>query len=933
MNEKRQPRQSGETIILGDVEYHIEGIEGIGGSTIVYRAFYEDRLNRGSIHRVLIKELFPWHPRGLIYRDESGCIGCCAEGKELFERSQKSFYLGNQANLELLEQMPEQISGNVNSFEAYGTYYSVLPLHGGRCLQEILEQEESFRTLREAAVAIMQMLDALDCFHRNGLLHLDISPDNILMLPTYVLLIDYNSVWPVDRKQGEPYLLSEKPGYSAPEIRLRQERNIGPAADLYSVSAVFFQMLTGRKMRDEDFQGRGIQKYFQKNLDIFQKEPASAACKAVQIVKKGLHVLARKRYQSAAAMKKDVAELIARIDGRGVTYSALWEGSLREQKKRQWEQQYLCRTISMEDGSTYTEEECFESLFDGNRILLKGLGGMGKTRFLMQLWEMGVREYKESQPITAYIPLADYQETGEEAHFIRKYLLRHICFSEETDTMEEALHELDALWEKESGQERRFILLLDGMNEAGLQTKYLLREIEELGKKKNLGILVTDRTESVKGYGLHGFQTAELLPLTEKTVAQQLAEAGTPYPKQEAAAALLTNPMMLFLYVQAGQMLVENGGEKKARSCPENMDDMIRDYLDNLYIRELRKDSGNQREQLRHQYIMKHLLPNIAGELRRRKKTLLTLEEIYRITGKDYQVMRGKSFGMAFPEFMGKSRLMLESVANESEWFDYAVTEQLIGYLGLLEKNEEGHYRLIHENFTGYLADQAGENRKKIEKYQRKFWSRKISIGILVLGGTAAAGVMAWRTKMPRRLSDEDKNVITAAMQRMEINLSICNIQLNAQNDILEEASERGVLEGDSRDIQDFITVADNKIKEAESGYGWYRDGKDHLEKLEQIKADIPVSVVKEVYQKPEKMQRFMEQGVETLTDRLCEEESVYDTYEKRSPLVEAYKEYLDAYTDVSYLEISQVICSLQETGADEAAEEIMETIGEMPAF
>ncbi|MCD8327415.1 MAG: hypothetical protein LUC90_12310 [Lachnospiraceae bacterium] len=50
---------------------------------------------------------------------------------------------------------------------------------------------------------LIKILDALDCFHQNGFLHLDISPDNILLLKEDALLIDYNSVWSLNGNERE----------------------------------------------------------------------------------------------------------------------------------------------------------------------------------------------------------------------------------------------------------------------------------------------------------------------------------------------------------------------------------------------------------------------------------------------------------------------------------------------------------------------------------------------------------------------------------------------------------------------------------------------------------------------------------------------------------------------------------------------------------
>ena len=59
MQDNRQIRKNGRTLILGGTAYRLEALEGMGGSAIVYRASYPDSLSPGERHQVFIKELFP----------------------------------------------------------------------------------------------------------------------------------------------------------------------------------------------------------------------------------------------------------------------------------------------------------------------------------------------------------------------------------------------------------------------------------------------------------------------------------------------------------------------------------------------------------------------------------------------------------------------------------------------------------------------------------------------------------------------------------------------------------------------------------------------------------------------------------------------------------------------------------------------------------
>ena len=193
MEEHRQKRSPGSSLLLGGIVYRLEAVEGYGSSAIVYRATYPDQLNRDIPHRVLIKELFPLTPHGEIYRTPSGEIACTPDGQAAMEWGRQRFRTGNQVNLELLGKMPAGVAGNLNSYEAYGTYYSVLSVHGGVNLLHLLEERGQL-PLEESVSILLRLLDEVEGFHRYGLLHLDISPDNILLLPGQAFLIDFNSV-------------------------------------------------------------------------------------------------------------------------------------------------------------------------------------------------------------------------------------------------------------------------------------------------------------------------------------------------------------------------------------------------------------------------------------------------------------------------------------------------------------------------------------------------------------------------------------------------------------------------------------------------------------------------------------------------------------------------------------------------------------------
>lgn len=306
------------------------------------------------------------------------------------EFSKTRFRQGNAANLELLREMPADISGNINSFESYGTYYSILSIHGGEEMQQKLENG-GVVDLREAVMIVWKILDALECFHSHGLLHLDISPDNILLTPTQALLIDYNSIWLASDIENPDFVFSNKEGYSAPEVLLRNVSCLGRATDLYSVCAVFFRMLAGRMLSEEEIVGNGLKRCFAEGFPILEREPGSARHKVMQILAKGFHTLAKKRYQTVKELRAEIRELIDRIDRKGVSEAAIWESSRAVfRRMRKGGGDFLPRVLRDKEGQTGPLQQLKDRLEEGGLYLLRGAGGVGKTRLLSEIWEQGV---------------------------------------------------------------------------------------------------------------------------------------------------------------------------------------------------------------------------------------------------------------------------------------------------------------------------------------------------------------------------------------------------------------------------------------------------------------------------------------------------------------------------------------------------------------
>nr|WP_255216632.1 serine/threonine-protein kinase [Pseudenhygromyxa sp. WMMC2535] len=108
--------------------------------------------------------------------------------------------------------------------------------------------EGSLPDLERLSAAFTQLVAALDSLHRQGFVHRDVKPSNVLVDESgRVVVLDFGLVFDLDEPEHgftrDGQLLGT-PAYMAPE-QVEGER-AGPAADLYAVGVMLFESLTGR---------------------------------------------------------------------------------------------------------------------------------------------------------------------------------------------------------------------------------------------------------------------------------------------------------------------------------------------------------------------------------------------------------------------------------------------------------------------------------------------------------------------------------------------------------------------------------------------------------------------------------------------------------------------------------------------------------------
>lgn len=225
-------------------KYIVGKVLGQGGFGITYVGFdlvLEKKVaikeyfpvNTGAVSRNLATGELIWYEGSVDgISKEAGYKSCLREARKMAK----------------VEEIPGVVSVR-DLFEENNTAYIVMSFIEGTTLKQMLKQQGNM-TFAQCVETLSPVLQALDRVNAEGIIHRDISPDNIMLTPNGTAwVLDMGAAKDLDSKAmsagiGASSQLTVKAGFSPPEQYMTSDK-IGSWTDVYAMSATIFYCVTG----------------------------------------------------------------------------------------------------------------------------------------------------------------------------------------------------------------------------------------------------------------------------------------------------------------------------------------------------------------------------------------------------------------------------------------------------------------------------------------------------------------------------------------------------------------------------------------------------------------------------------------------------------------------------------------------------------------
>lgn len=263
---------------------------GFGGFGITYKAW--DNVLETV---VAVKE---YYPTGLVQRvpGKPQVIIYTGESKEEYMQGLERF-LDEAKNMAKFVDNPNIVHVDA-FFEENNTAYLVMEYLPGMTLKSYLKSKGGHISCEEVIPIADAVITALKEIHAGGIIHRDISPDNIMLCNDgRIKLLDFGAARFSDTDQERTRSIILKPGFAPPE-QYQAKSKQGPWTDIYALCATVYRAITG-VLPDESV-NRVIEDTVQSPIQIYSDIPERIS----NTVMKGMSIYPEIRFSNVDELKK-----------------------------------------------------------------------------------------------------------------------------------------------------------------------------------------------------------------------------------------------------------------------------------------------------------------------------------------------------------------------------------------------------------------------------------------------------------------------------------------------------------------------------------------------------------------------------------------------------------------------------------------------------
>lgn len=288
------------TVIEGkDFSYKIIEVLGQGAFGITYKVELLGKNGQSTDVFMAMKEFFMKDFNG-----REGLKVTSSDEEGVFTDYRKKF-------LEEAQKLTDVRHDNIVSvkelFEANNTVYYIRAYVKGDNLDRLIDVRGQLSERETLEVALL-VCKALEHLHNNGLIHLDVKPDNIMMISGKVpVMVDFGLSKTVT-SNGEPET-STRIGIGTRGYAPLEQSNYSPgkgnaeAIDVYALCASIFRMLTGeRPAASSDI--------FNNGFPYGQLRNAGVSEETISVVSKGMSPAVKDRYPDIISLENDIKEIL-----------------------------------------------------------------------------------------------------------------------------------------------------------------------------------------------------------------------------------------------------------------------------------------------------------------------------------------------------------------------------------------------------------------------------------------------------------------------------------------------------------------------------------------------------------------------------------------------------------------------------------------------